>query len=63
MSKKFICVFTDEAKTLLLQNGFRLLKEDVHNKMYVFENNEKRSERMSFALDQVSYILTDTLTF
>lgn len=63
MSKKFICVFTDEAKTLLLQNGFRLLKEDVHNKMYVFENNERRSERMSFALDQVSYILTDTLTF
>lgn len=63
MSKMFICVFTDEAKTLLLQNGFRLLKEDVHNKMYVFENNEMRSERMSFALDQVSYILTDTLTF
>ena len=44
---------------MLLEKKFVLLKNDVRNNIYIFEN--KPSER--FALDNVTYVVSDTLTF
>lgn len=63
MGKKFIYVFCESARDTLLAAGFRCLSEDKKNNVYVFENSMSFSQKQSFALDSVSYILTDSLTF
>lgn len=62
---KFIYVFNKEAKRLLENAGFVLLKEDEFNSTYVFVKGDlpEDSEKYTFALSQVSYIPSDTLTF
>lgn len=62
---KFIYVFNKEAKELLERSGFKLLKSDENNSVYVFVGGDLQegSERYMFALSQVSYIPSDTLTF
>lgn len=56
---KFIYVFTERERDVLLNAGFVLLKKDSANSIYVFVyNNDLR-----FALNDMSYIETDTLTF
>lgn len=57
--KKFIWVFTEEARDKLLQDNYILIKSDLKNNIFIFENKKE----MSFALSSVSYILSDTLTF
>ena len=56
---KFIYVFSTEDKDTLLKVGFTLLKEDARNSIYVFGRNNA----LTFALADVSYVETDTLTF
>ena len=56
---KFIYVFSSEAKERLQNAGFTLLKEDPRNSIYVFGMNNT----LNFALADVSYIESDTLTF
>lgn len=56
---KFIYVFSTEDKDTLLKVGFTLLKEDARNSIYVFGKNNA----LTFALADVSYVETDTLTF
>lgn len=61
--KKFICVFTEDSRDLLKGAEFFLISSDDYNKIFVFENKDQLSEAQAVALDSVSYILTDTLTF
>lgn len=55
---KFIYVFCKDAADKLIANGYRLLKTDERNSLFVFENKPN----LTFSLD-VSYILSDTITF
>lgn len=59
MTEKFIYVFSKEARDRLLAAGFLLLKSDDRNETYIFENNTS----LSFALDRISTIKSNTLTF
>lgn len=59
MNNKFIYVFTEKERDILLNAGFILLKEDPANSMFIFAYDG----RMTFTLDNISYIETDTLTF
>lgn len=56
---KFIYVFSKDDRDVLLKVGFTLLKEDTRNSIYVFG----KSNSLTFALTEVSYIESDTLTF
>ena len=56
---KFIYVFSLDEKNKLQNAGFTLLKEDTNNSIYVFGMNNS----LNFALADVSYVETDTLTF
>ena len=56
---KFIYVFNEQAKDYLLASGYELLKSDEFGSSFVFVNNN----RATFALEDVSYIMSDTLTF
>lgn len=56
---KFIYVFNSEARDALIRKGFKMLKEDNLNNIFVFENNSK----LNFEGCDVSYILSNTLTF
>ena len=55
----FIYVFNTEAKDKLLALGYKLLKSDTTSSTYIFVNNG----RQDFAFADISYILSDTLTF
>lgn len=55
----FIYVFNSESRDKLLSAGFHMLKEDVVQGIFVFENPTEQT----FAMPDVSYILSDTLTF
>lgn len=61
---KFIYVFNKEAKKLLESSGLVLLKADEGNSIYVFTRDKASDDsKITFALNQVSYIPSDTLTF
>lgn len=57
--KRFIYVFSEDARDVLLAKGYGLLKSDAKNGMFVFENRND----LCFALDSVEHLLSDTLTF
>lgn len=55
----FIYVFCDEAKERLLGLGYKLLKSDAITGTHIFVNNGRKD----FENADISYILSDTLTF
>ncbi len=57
--KKFIYVYSADARDKLLAANYILMKSDERNKIYVFLNEDK----LSFTELDVSYILSDTMTF
>ncbi len=57
--KKFIYVYSADARDKLLAANYILMKSDERNKIYIFLNEDK----LSFAELDVSYILSDTMTF
>lgn len=59
MKSKFIYVFGEESRDVLLANEYKLLKSDTKNNIYVFEN--KFETKLSF--EKMDYALSDTLTF
>lgn len=59
MITNFIYVFDEEARDKLLDMNYKLLKRDEKNHIYVFVNEN----REVFALDGISHILSDTITF
>lgn len=59
MKGKFIYVFGEKARDVLLISEYKLLKSDTKNGIYVFEN--KSETKLSF--EEIDYALSDTLTF
>ena len=59
MMNRFIYVFGEESRDVLLANNYTLLKSDTKNNIYVFEN--KSETKLSF--EKMNYALSDTLTF
>lgn len=57
--KKFIYVCSAAARDKLLAANYILMKSDERNNIYIFLNEDK----LSFAELDVSYILSDTMTF
>lgn len=57
--EKFIYVFDEKSRDELIVAGFRLLKSDNKNEVYVFANQME----MAFELSDVSFVRSDTLTF
>lgn len=59
MKSKFIYVFGEESRDVLLANEHTLLKSDKKNNIYVFEN--KTETKLLF--EKMDYVLSDILTF
>lgn len=55
----FIYVFNEEARDKLLDMQFKMLKSDKNNHIYIFVNDGKGN----FSIDDISYVLSNTLTF
>ncbi len=55
----FIYVFDEADKQRLEAFGYKLLKENERNSVYVFEN----TDGLAFDLEEGSFVYTDTLTF
>lgn len=58
---KFIYVYNSDARDKLLAAGYKLLKENSNT--FVFLNEISNASALSFSNLDVSYILSDTLTF
>jgi len=59
---KFICVFSEHDRDMLIATGFMLLKSDEANHIFVFDNQcDDRKE--CFSLEGIECVYTDTLTF
>lgn len=61
MDKPFVYVFTISARDKLVENGFKLLKSDYTNNIFVFAADDDRT--INFSWDNIIYIKSDTLTF
>ena len=57
--QKFIYVFDEQARDLLLARGFLLLGTDPERKRYVFVNQQEET----FALDGIQCVQSSCLTF
>ena len=57
--EKFIYVFSKSARDRLVAANYTLLKSDEQNEVYVFANQMD----MTFALADISFIRSNTLTF
>jgi len=58
-SMRFIYVFSESDKQLLVDMGYTLLKEDGSNSLYVFKNDNS----LSFCMDATKFAYSDVLTF
>lgn len=56
---KFVYVFDIASRDKLLAAGFTLLKEDIAAQTFTFMNDGK----MTFALDDITHVSTNMLTF
>lgn len=58
---KFIYVYSSDARDKLQAAGYKLLKENANT--YVFLNEIVDGSTLTFSNLDISYILSDTLTF
>lgn len=58
MQGKFIYVFERNARDKLLAEGYKLIKSDERQNVFVFENRETHTFSEDFA-----FVFSDTLTF
>lgn len=56
--KPFVYVFKTDDRDKMLENGYRLLKADDQNNIFIFEKSDARFEQLG-----VTFILSNTLTF
>lgn len=59
MDQKFICVFSEKDRDLLLRAGFMLVHEDRNNNLYQFLVNRD----LPFSLNNMQYAFTNRLDF
>ena len=62
MNYKFVNVFTKEDRDKLILAGYKLMKSDDEKSIYVFINDSSLSCNFSDD-DEISMVLTNTLTF
>lgn len=56
---KFVYVFAEDARDKLIALGYNLVKADCRQNIYVFENKQT----FTFSLNEMEFVLSDTLTF
>lgn len=56
---KFVYVFAEDARDKLISLGYNLVKADCRQNIYVFENKQT----FTFSLNEMEFVLSDTLTF
>lgn len=61
ISGRFMYVFDTKARDLLLGQKYKLLKADIENNIFVFDNYSQSNHE--FAFNNLKYIVSDTLTF
>lgn len=61
--EKFIYVFSDKDKDMLLSMGFELIQEDSNNGIYIFENDLANVDLVFSEIEDLKYTLSDTLRF
>ena len=59
MKTNFIYVFDADAKNKLLSMQFMMLMSDDKKNVYIFVNDDNEN----FAVDDIPYMISDTLTF
>lgn len=59
MSEKFIYVFDASSRDRLIENNYQLIKSDDAKNIFVFINNDS----FEFALNNIPFVLSNTLTF
>lgn len=57
--KQFIYVFTPEDKDKLLERGYKLLRDDKQQNLYVFKNES----HLTFSDDDIAFVTSDVLTY
>ena len=60
---KFIYVFSEDAKKEFVQTGFFLFRSNPERNLYIFLNKNNLSFSDDVCMPDVSYVITDTLTF
>lgn len=59
MKDKFVCVFDEKTKDLLLLQNFVPIKFDEHNNIFMFCNQENTT----FEFSNVECLFTNTISF
>ena len=59
MNSRFVYVFDEKARDLLLEQNFLLLKSDSINNIFIFENDTSKND----VLRGIIYMTSNTLTF
>lgn len=59
MDSKFIYVFSTQDRDMMIEAGFTLLYSSPEGSCYQF----LADDRLTFALDNVRYVLTNRMTF
>lgn len=62
MQKKFIYVFSTEARDKLILENYQILMSDEERSIFVFENSSSSSITL-FSLSEEEFVLSDTLIF
>lgn len=59
----FIYVMSEQDKKKMLDLGYILVKEDIRNLMYVFQNKDIREFSNKGELSGIKFVMSNTLTF
>jgi len=57
--KKFLYVFCIEARDSLLRRGYNMIKEDLKNRVFIFESKSC----VPFPDENYAFVFSDTLSF
>ena len=63
---QFVYVMNVADKDIMLQRGYRLIKEDFRNNVWVFQNRDSSNFNSGDTIEDAGlslFVLSDTLTF
>ena len=59
LTHKFIYVFDNESRDLLMSKGYSMVKQDIVKNIYVFINKPE----FNLSFEKTNYVMSDVLTF
>ena len=59
LTHKFIYVFDNESRDLLMSKGYSMVKQDIVKNIYVFINKPE----FNLSFEKTKYVMSDVLTF